>query len=145
MISLSKAMTTDEKIDSIVKRYQALPRDFNSPESLTYAQQQLVCLLWDYVKEVGELYELSKGAEAARKVAFEREKLRLIGENESVAAADAKAKEAISSMVFSEIEADVRYKAASLRLTAARDVYQAIYQHISSLKQEKRFIMQGGA
>lgn len=136
-------MTTADKITAIVRRYESLPDDYRDIDALTKGLRKLACALFDYAAETGELYRQSKGTEYARRTAFERERLRLIGGGKSAAAAEIEAKAAIENILFQEIEADAEYKAASLQLSAARDVLEAMRQHIASLKTEKRLEMTG--
>lgn len=140
-----KQLTTADKITAIVRRYESLPDDYRDIDALTKGLRKLACALYDYAAETGELYRQSKGTEYARKTAYERERLRLIGEGEAVARAEIKAKEAVENALFQEVEADAEYKAASLQLSAARDVLEAMRQHIASLKTEKRLEMTGAS
>lgn len=137
--------TTVETITAIVRRYQSLPNDYRDIYGLTRGLRLLACALFDYSTEVGELYRQSKGTEYARRTAYERERLRLIGEGKSAAAAEIEAKAAIVTVMFQEVEADAEYKAASLQLSAAKDVLEAMRQHIASLKTEKRLEMSDAA
>lgn len=136
-------MANSDKITAIVRRYESLPDDYRDIDALTKGLRLLACALFAYSTEVGELYRQSKGTEYARRTAYERERLRLIGEGKSAAAADIEAKGAVETVLFQEVEADAEYKAASLQLNAARDVLEAMRQHIASLKTEKRLEMTG--
>lgn len=136
-------MTPSDKITAIVRRYESLPDDYRDIDALTKGLRLLACACFGYSTEVGELYRQSKGTEYARRAAYERERLRLIGEGKSAAAADIEAKSAIESALFQEVEADAEYKIANLQLSAARDVLEAMRQHIASLKTEKRLEMAG--
>lgn len=138
-------MTTSELIARIVARYESLPDDYRDIDGLTKGQRKLACALFSYAKEVGEQYRQSKGAEYARKTAFERERLRLIGEGKSAAAAEIEAKAAVENALFHEVEADAEYRAGWMQYNAARDVLEAMRQHIASLKQEYRIEMAGAA
>lgn len=119
-------MTTAEKIQAVVRTYAAVPPDFRDIDRLTSWNRKLACVLFEYAREVGGLYEISKGSEYARKAAFERERLRLIGEGKSAAASEIEARNAVESLAFSETEADVQYRAALLQYHAARDVMEAM-------------------
>lgn len=136
-------MTTLEKIAKVVNRYHSLPDDYRDVEALTKGLRLLACCLFDYAGEVGDLYKEAKGSEYARRSAYERERLRLIGEGKSAAAAEIEAKAAIETVLFQEVAADADYRAAQMQLSAARDVLEAMRQHIASLKLEQRLEMQG--
>lgn len=130
-----------ENIDKVVDWYGNLKKDYRDIEALIYAQKQLSVALYQYAAELGSLYETAKGAEYARKAAFERERLRLVGEGKSAAAAENEAKEAVNSLLFNETQADAEYKAAYFRQSAAGDILRVMQQHIASLKDERRFEM----
>lgn len=136
-------MTNTDKITAIVRRYESLPDDYRDIEALTKGLRLLACALFAYSTEVGELYKQCKGTEYARQIAYERERLRLIGEGDSAAAAGIKAKAAVESALFQEVAADIEYKAAAMQKDAAKDVLEAMRQHIASLKTEKRLEMAG--
>lgn len=128
---------TLDKISIIVQRYQEIPVDFRDIDKLTYWQRKMACALFDYSGEVGDLYKGSKGTEYTRKAAYEKERLRLMTEDgKSAAAADAEARAKVSNELFDEVAADADYRAALMQMQAARDVLEAMRQHISSLKQE---------
>lgn len=101
--------------------------------------------MFDYAGEVGDLYKASKASEYMRKSAFEKERLRLIGEGKSAAAAGNEAQTAIDSLLFAEVCADADYRAAQMQYQAAGDVLRSMIQHIASLKEEKRLEMHGQA
>lgn len=132
-------------IEKIVQGYNALPADFNDIDRLTTALRRLACAVFDYSREVGEKYKDARSTEFQRKATEQREKLRLIGEGQSAAAAESAAKAASEKLQFAEIEADAEYRAAYLALTSANAVLDAIRQHISTLKSEKRLEMTGAA
>lgn len=67
----------------------------------------------------------------------------MIAAGKSAAAADAEAKTTIDQLAFTEVVSDADYRAAMLQLQAARDVLEAMRQHISSLKEERRIEMAG--
>lgn len=136
-------LTTLEKIVMIVTKYGKLPADFNDITTLTTWSRKLACCLFDYAGEVGDLYKEAKGSEYARKAAYERERLRLIGEGKSAAAAEIEAKAKIEAVLFQEVSADADYRAAQMQHSAARDVLEAMRQHIASLKLEHRLEMAG--
>ena len=138
-------MNTDEKIDDIVQFYAGIEKDFRDIDRLTTGVRRLACLLFDYATQIGELYATAKGSEYARKAAFERERLRLLDEGKSAAAAEIGARSAVESLVFSETETDVAYRSAQLRYNAARDVLESMRQHLATLKGEKRLEMAGAA
>lgn len=138
-------MGTSDKITAIVKRYQSLPDDYRDIDALTKGLRLLACALFEYSTHVGELYKQSKGTEYARRTAYERERLRLVGEGKSAAGADIEARAAVEMVLFQEVEADAEYKAAAMQRDAARDVLEAMRQHIASLKTEKRLEMSGAA
>lgn len=135
--------TTLDKVVMIVERYAKVPADFRDIETLTTWNRKLACCLFDYSGEVGDLYKEAKGTEYARRTAYERERLRLIGEGKSAAAAEIEAKASIETVLFQEVSADADYRAAQMQLSAARDVLEAMRQHIASLKMEHRLEMQG--
>lgn len=136
-------ISTHEKITVIVERYSKIPFDFNDINTLTSWNRKLACCLFDYSGEVGDLYKEAKGTEYARKTAFERERLRLIGEGKSAAAAEVEAKTKIETVLLQEVSADSDYRSAQMQLSAARDVLEAMRQHIASLKMEHRLEMAG--
>lgn len=136
-------LTTLEKIALIVGKYQAIPADFKDISRLTTWSQKLACCLFDYAGEVGDLYKAAKGAEYARKAAFEKKRLELIEAGKSAAAAEAEAKAGTTGDLFNETCADADYRAAFMQYSAARDVLEAMRQHIASLKQEHRLEMTG--
>lgn len=135
---------TVTEITRLVDRYHSLPADYRDIEGLTKGLRLLACCLFDYAGEVGDLYKLAKGCEYARKAAYERERYRLINEeNKSASAADIEARAKVESDLQRETDADADYRAAQMQLSAARDVLEAMRQHISSLKQEHRLEMAG--
>jgi hypothetical protein len=67
----------------------------------------------------------------------------LIGEGKSAADADIEAKASTENALFQEVAADADYRAAQMQLSAARDVLEAMRQHIASLKMEQRLEMHG--
>ena len=138
-------MNTLPTIEKIVQGYNALPADFNDIDRLTTALRRLACAVFEYSREVGEKYRDARSTEFQRKAAEQREKLRLIGEGQSAAAAESAAKAAAEKLQFAEIEADAEYRAAYLALTSANGVLDAIRQHISTLKSEKRLEMTGAS
>jgi hypothetical protein len=136
-------MTTLDNIAKVVSWYGAIPKDYRDIEMLTYTHRRLSVLLFDYAGEVGDLYKQSKGSEYTRKTAFERERLRLIGEGKSAAAAGNEAQTTISELAFAEVCADADYRSALMQYQAAGDVLRAISQHIASMKEERRLEMSG--
>lgn len=142
-MSNTAEIPTLDKIHMIVDRYSKLQADFRDIDTLTTWNRKLACCLFDYAGEVGDLYKEAKGSEYARRTAYERERLRLIGEGKSAAAADIEAKAAIENALLQEVATDADYRAAQMQLSAARDVLEAMRQHISSLKQEHRLEMAG--
>jgi len=140
-----KDIPTLEKIAMIVQRYQAIPADCRDIEKVTTWQRKLACALFDYAGEVGSLYKASNGAEYARKSAFEKERLRLIGEGKSAAAAGNEAQATIDSLIFDEVCADADYRAAQMQYQAATDVLRSMIQFVASMKEERRIEMQGQA
>lgn len=140
---MSAEQSTIERIVKVVNWYHKIPADFNDVELLTNASRKLACLLFDYSGEVGDMYKLAKGTEYARKVAYEKERLSLIGKGKSAAAAEIEARAGIDQQMFAETCADSDFRSAQMQLSAARDVLEAIRQHIASLKMEQRLEMQG--
>lgn len=136
-------MTTPEKLKWIVDKYGGIPADFRDLDALTTWQRKLACVLFEYSTEVGDLHKSAKGAEYMRKSAYEKKRLELIAAGKSAAAADAEAKASIDTLAFTEVVSDADYRAAMLQLQAARDVLEAMRQHISSLKEERRIEMAG--
>lgn len=134
-----------DSIDTIVNWYGGLPKAYRDIQALIYAQKQLAVSLYDFAAVLGEKYELAKGSEHARKIAFERERLRLIGEGKSAAAAENEAKTAVEGLMFSETSADAEYRAASFKFNSAGDILRVMQQHIASLKDERRFDMANGS
>lgn len=134
-----------DTLDKIITWFGGLAKDYRDIERLLYAQKQLAVELYNDAKRVGELYELARGTEYARKTAFERERLRLIAEGSTAAKAEAEARTAVETLAFSETTADAEYRTALLRHQAAADILRAMQQHISSLKDERRFDMAGGS
>lgn len=142
---MSTDLSTLDKISMIVERYQKVPADFRDIETLTTWNRKLACCLFDYAGEVGDLYKSGKGAEYERRTLHERERLRLMSEGKSAAAADGEAKAGVqyAAALLAEFAADGDYKAAQMQLSAARDVLEAMRQHIASLKMEQRLEMTG--
>lgn len=136
-------LSTPDKIAMIVQRYQKVPADYRDIETLTTWNRKLACCLFDYAGEVGDLYKEAKGAEYARRTTYERERLKAIGEGKSAASAEIEAKARIETVLLQEVAADVDFRVAQMQLSAARDVLEAMRQHISSLKQEHRLEMAG--
>lgn len=138
-------LSTLDKIVMIVERYAKVPADFRDIDTLTTWNRKLACCLFDYSTEVGLLYKDAKGTEYARRTAYERERLKAMGDGKSAAASEVEAKASIEAALFQEVCADADYKAAQMHLNAARDVLEAMRQHIASLKTEKRLEMTGAA
>ena len=132
-----------EQINKVVVWYNRIQPGFADIALLTDANRKIACAIFDYSAEVGELYKESKGLEYTRKAAFERERLRLIGSGKSAAAAEIEAKTSIENALFSEVAADANFRSAQMQLSAAKDVMEAMRQHISSLKMEKSLEMTG--
>lgn len=136
-------METPDKIKWIVDKYGGIAADFRDLDTLTAWQRKLACVLFDYANEVGEMSKTAKGAEYARKTAYEKKRIELISGGKSAAAADAEARASVDELAFTEMCSDADYRAAILQLQAARDVLEAMRQHISSLKEERRIEMAG--
>ena len=138
-------ISTLEKISMVVNLYQCIPVDFRDIEKMTSWQRKLACALFDYSGEVADLYKAAKGTEYMRKATYEKERLRLIIEEEkSASAADAQAKAKVADKeLFNETTADADYRAGLMQLHAARDVLEAMRQQIASLKQERHLDMTG--
>lgn len=142
-VQQQKAVAILDRIARVVTWYQGISPDFSDIALLTSANRKLACCLFDYSGEVGDLYKEAKGSEYLRRTAYERERLRLIGEGKSAAAADIEAKASVETSLFQEVAADADYRAAQMQLSAARDVLEAMRQHIASLKLEHRLEMAG--
>lgn len=132
-----------ETLDKIASWFGSLPKDFRDIERLIYAQKQLSVALYEDAKRVGDLYQMARGSEYARKIAFERERLRLIEAGSSAAKAESEARSAVDKLAFEETGADSEYRTALLRHQAAADILKVMQQFISSLKDERRFEMTG--
>lgn len=139
-----KEICTLDKISMIVQKYQAVPHDYKNLEVMTSWNRKLACAIFDYTGEVGDLYKAANAYSFARKAAYERERIRLIKEDgKSAAAADAEAKAKIENELESEMNADADYRSAMMQLQGARDVLDAMRQHIASIKQEMKLEMTG--
>lgn len=139
-----ETLSTLDKISMIVQKYQAVPHDYRNIEVLTSWNRKLACTIFDYTGEVGDLYKSAKAYEFARKAAYERERIRLIKEDgKSASAADAEAKSKVEEELENEVNADADYRSAMMQLQGARDVLEAMRQHISSIKQEMKLEMTG--
>lgn len=134
---------TLDKIAAIVTWYKGVPHSFSDVQQLTAAQKALACLLFEYAGEVGELYKQKNGTEFTRKAIFEKERLRLIGEGKSAAAAGNEAQTLIGTSAFAEVCADAEYRAAVMQKEAASDVLRSMLQHIANIKEERRLEISG--
>lgn len=140
----TETLTTLDKISIIVSKYQGIPADFRDLEKLTYWNRKLACAIFDYCGEVGDMYKSAKAHEFFRKATYERERIRLIKEeSKSASAADAEARAKIEKEMRAEVDADADYRAAMMQLQGARDVLEAMRQHIASIKQEMKLEMTG--
>lgn len=132
-------MICRSEIEKIVDWYRTIPKDFRDLETMTAAHRKMACLLFDYAGELGRKYEQAKAAEAALKIAYLKERTRLMTEeNMSGVAADVRAKAATANELFGETAADVEYRTAQIQYQAAQDVLRVLGQHIATLKDERR-------
>lgn len=140
---MTEEQTILDQIAGVVAWYRSLPKDYNDIQLLSTAQKKLACLLFDYAGEVGDLYKAKNATEYTRKTTFEKERLRLIGDGKSAAAAGNEAQTMIAKIAFEEFCADADYRAALMQKEAASDVLRSMLQHIASIKEERRLEFSG--
>ena len=136
--------TTIEQIAEIVTFYNGITKDFQDIERLQSGVRKLATLLFMFAGELGLLYKERNSTEFSRRAATERKKGELMREGTSATAAGAMAAEFVIDLLEKEQQADAHYQQAKLLYDAAGNVLEAMRQHISNLKQEKRLEMQGG-
>jgi enoyl-CoA hydratase/carnithine racemase len=136
--------TTIEQIEEIVIFYNGITKDFQDIERLQSGVRKLATLLFIFAGELGLLYKERNGTEFSRRAGMERKKGELMRAGTSATAADAAAKEFVIDLLEKEQQADAHYQQARLLYDAAGNVLEAMRQHISNLKQEKRLEIQGG-
>ena len=132
------------QIEEIVTFYNGITKDFQDIERLQSGVRKLATLLFMFAGELGVLYKERNSTEFSRRAATERKKGELMRDGLSATAADAGAKEFVIDLLEKEQVADAHYQQARLLYDAAGNVLEAMRQHISNLKQEKRLEMQGG-
>lgn len=137
-------MNTLEEIERIIRRYQELPADFSDVDRLQTASRKLATWLFTLAGEVGMLYKEKNRTEFQRRAAFDRKRKEVISQGESAAKAEAEAKDAVTELLKAEMEADADHRAAQLLYDAAKDVLDALRQHVSKAKEERKFEMTGG-
>lgn len=136
--------TTIEQIEEIVIFYNGITKDFQEIERLQSGVRKLATLLFMFAGELGLLYKEKNDTDFSKQAAIERKKGELIRGGMSATAATAAAKEFAIDLLGKELQADAHYKQANLLYDAAGNVLEAMRQHISNLKQEKRLEIQGG-
>lgn len=137
--------TPIERIEKAVRWYNGLSQDFSDVDLLITASNRLACSIFEFSREVGELYQEKNATEYRRKAAFVAYKSKAISEMEkpTYSGADAIAELQIIEERKDEQLADAMYYRAKLLLDSARDVLDRMNQYISNLKQEKRLEMAG--
>ena len=144
MSNLHKMKTVIDQIEDIVIFYNGITKDFQDIERLQSGVRKLATLLFMFAGELGLLYKERNGTEFSRRAATERKKGELMRSGTSAAGADAAAKEYTIDLLDKEQQADAHYQQARLLYESAGNVLEAMRQHISNLKQEKRLEIQGG-
>lgn len=129
---------TSELMTDVVMWYRSLTKDFADVDLLLRTQREFAARLYDFANEVGRLYENRNQTEFQRKAAFAKERQKRIASAGSVSKAESEALVEIEPLLGIEQKADSEYVAARLLLDHARDVLQAMTQHLSHLKAEKR-------
>lgn len=138
-------MTPIERIEKAVKWYDGLSRDFADVDRLLIASNRFSCAIFEFSREVGDLYQEKLATEYRRKSAYVRIRSEEIAKMEKpiLSAADAAAELQIVEERKEEQLADAMFYRAKLLMDSARDVLDRMNQHISNLKQEKRLEMSG--
>lgn len=138
-------LTPIERISKAVEWYNGLPQDYNNVDRLINAANRFACAVFEFSREVGDLYQEKNATEYRRKAAFVKYRAEFLQQQEKVSySAAAEAAEAkILDERKDEQMADAVYYQAKLMLDSAKDVLDRLNQHISNLKQEKRLEMAG--
>ena len=134
-----------ERIEAAVTWYNALKPDYNDVDTLILASNRFACAIFEFSREVGELYTEKNGAEFRRKSAFTVSRAMHLKTQEktSYSAADSAAEVDVIEQRKEEQLADSQYMSARLMLESAKDVLDRMNQYISYLKQEKRLETSG--
>lgn len=138
---MSTEKSTAERITDVVKDYYRY-KDKAGIEGLIRIRKNLAVLKYGLATEVAELYTEKNGAEFRRKAEYYRKKKELL-KTSTIGKAETEAEVLIEELRKEEQMADALYKSASFILDSAKDVLDALSQHIANLRQEKREEMTG--
>ena len=136
--------STLEQITDLIRWYNKLSKGYHNVTDLQDSVRKMATLIFYFAVEVGEAYEQKNQKEFGRKASFSREQDYAMKDGKSAAAAEAIARKAVESLLDLEQQADSIYRKSYLLLESAKDVMEAMRQHISNLKQERSLELRGG-
>lgn len=112
-------------------------------EQLLDLRRRLAAMKYALALETGELYKGKNETEFRRKAEYTRRKKEALDGGANGVKSEIEAEAAVEQLRKDEHEADATHKAANLILDSAKDVLDALSQHIANLRQEKRDEMTG--
>lgn len=127
-------MRISEKITNKIFEYNQLPLDGVNLNTLVHIRKDLVCLCYDFGREVSQYKIDFDRAYGKRKIDFFKYKNKYI--SEGLGKAEVTAESMTSLLRTKEKELEGLYSGSKIILTQANEVLRAMFQDISLLKQE---------
>ena len=136
--------STLEQLTDIVVWYHNINKEFSDLGKLQNCARKMATLLFFHATEVAALYQEKNAAEYMRESKRDRKKSELINAGSSATAADVSAREFVATYLYEEQRADSSFQKVKILHESAKDVLNAVQQHVSNLKAERNLELRGG-
>ena len=123
-----------DKIYNIISWYEGIPDDYSDIDGLLNKRRLLSAYGAQLAQEHGKYKAQYRANYAKRKIAFNKEKNRLINTGVSGTAATAAAEESVSDLRLAESTSEGVAEAAKIIIDMVKEVLGSMNQHISWLK-----------